>query len=88
MSADKYFTKIERLRALYSSVESDSEGLLPECSISVKEARSEDDSSRSTHGNLCLFYCKLPVFISLAGQTLTTDRTIRWRLLTDGMHSG
>ena len=60
------------LRALYfSSVESVSEGLLPECSIGVKEARSEDDSSRSTHGNLCMVYCKL--FISLAGQTLATD---------------
>ena len=58
----------------FSSVESDSEGLLPECSISVEEARSKDDSSRSTHGNLCMVYCKL--FISLAGLQ-TTLMTIR-----------
>ena len=57
----------------FSSVKSDSEGLLPECSIGMKEALSENDSSRSTHGNLRLVYCKLPVFISLAYQTLAPD---------------
>ena len=47
---------------------SDSEGVR----IGMEEARSEDGSSRSTHSNLCIVYCKL--FISLAGQTLATDR--------------
>ena len=56
----------------FSSVESDSEGLLlPVCSISVKVARNKDDSSRSTHSNSCMVSCKL--FISLAGQTLAMD---------------
>ena len=35
----------------FSSVKSDSEELLPECSISVKEIWSEDNSSSSTYGN-------------------------------------
>ena len=48
MSADKS-------TSVCTLVENDSEGLLPECSIGMEEAQSEDDSSRSTHGNLCMF---------------------------------
>ena len=33
-----------------------SEGLLPECSVSVKEIQSKDDSSWNMHGNFVLVY--------------------------------
>ena len=51
------------VRVHFNSVKSDSEQLLPECSIGMEEAWSKDDSSRSTHGNLCMVYLKL--FFSL-----------------------
>ena len=48
----------------------DSEELLPEFNIGVKETWSKDDSSYSTHGNLHLIH--------------TTDHNRRGRLLTNG----
>ena len=41
MNAFKHFTKIECPR----TAESESEGLLPDCSVDMKETRSEDDSN-------------------------------------------
>ena len=38
---------------------SDSEGLLPECSISMKVSQSEDDSRQSTHSNLLQPYATI-----------------------------
>ena len=54
-----YFIYAQRLNVLdihFSSVMSDREGPLPECSVSVKETWNKDDSSWSTH--VCV-YCKL-----------------------------
>ena len=51
----------------FSSVESDSKGLLPECS--VKEAWSEDDSNWSTRGSLrMVYYCKLSQLRTTTGK--------------------
>ena len=63
----------------FSSFKSHSEGLLPECSVSVKEVQSEDNSSLSTHGNLRMVYCEL-------SQLRTITDKLCGKLLTDGMH--
>ena len=67
MSAFKCFMKIEHPCALLRELSrerslSNSEELLPECSIDMKEALNEGNSSRSMCGNcsLHLVYCKLP----------------------------
>ena len=61
----------------------DSEELLLECSIGMKEAHREDNWSWSTYGNLhiIMVYCKL-------SQLQTMKDRLRGRLLTDGMDSG
>jgi len=51
--------------------QSDSEGLLPECSIVMKESQREDDSRQSMHSNLLLLYA-------------TMDHDREGRLLPDG----
>ena len=45
MSAFKYFTMVTSILLQLISLENECEGLLPDCSVGVKESESEDDSS-------------------------------------------